>query len=103
MPEGGTLSIATGLDHMTDAQGERVPAVRIDFRDTGVGIPPDQVAHVFEPFYTTKETGTGLGLAISFEIVHGFGGDITVASEIGAGTLFTVRLPLAPVQPPASA
>lgn len=98
MPEGGTLSIATDLDYLTDTYAGRVPAVRIVFCDTGSGIPPEVAVHIFEPFFTTKEIGTGLGLAISYEIVQAFGGEITFASKSGAGTTFTVRLPLAQEQ-----
>jgi len=53
------------------------------------------LAHIFEPFYTTKEEGTGLGLAISYTIIERLGGSMQVESELGRGTLFTVRLPRA--------
>ena len=65
--------------------------------DTGCGIPSEALDHVFEPFYTTKgRRGTGLGLAVSWGIVEAHGGTIDVTSRPGAGTRFTVRLPLAP-------
>jgi signal transduction histidine kinase len=61
--------------------------------DTGEGIDAEMLDKVFEPFYTTKDRGTGLGLSISFNIIKKHGGDISVVSEMGAGTTFTVRLP----------
>ncbi|WP_419945489.1 sensor histidine kinase [Candidatus Poriferisodalis sp.] len=71
----------------------------IKVRDNGTGIPPDVVQRIFEPFFTTKPTneGTGLGLAMSNDIVRGHGGQITVESEPGKFTEFTVELPLTPV------
>ncbi len=63
--------------------------------DTGVGIPPEILDRLFEPFFTTKGEGkgTGLGLSISREIIKNHGGEIQVASEVGVGTTFTVKLP----------
>ena len=68
----------------------------IKVRDNGTGIPPDLVQRIFEPFFTTKPTneGTGLGLAMSNDIVRGHGGQISVESEPGEYTEFTVELPL---------
>jgi C4-dicarboxylate-specific signal transduction histidine kinase len=67
-------------------------------RDTGGGIAPDALTHVFEPFYTTKEVGrgTGLGLAIAYGIVQEHGGHISVANHRDGGAVFTVNLPAAP-------
>ena len=62
-------------------------------RDDGQGMTPDQVAHLFEPYRTTKEHGTGLGLMISSRIVRDHGGTISVESEPEKGTAFTIRLP----------
>jgi len=63
--------------------------------DDGVGIPPENLGRIFEPFFTTKEgSGTGLGLSITYGIVQKLGGEITVESEVGKGTRFTVLLPL---------
>jgi K+-sensing histidine kinase KdpD len=64
--------------------------------DTGVGITPELCERIFDPFFTTKDRahGTGLGLAIAYGIIDNAGGRITVASTPGAGTTFTVTLPV---------
>lgn len=71
--------------------------VIVDVKDTGTGIPPDVRNRLFEPFFTTKPVGigTGLGLTISQSIVSSMGGEITVESEVGRGSLFRVILPAA--------
>ena len=69
--------------------------VAIDVRDHGVGIAADDLARVFDPFFTTRRTGTGLGLAISRRIIEGLGGTITVSSRPGHGTDVRIELPLA--------
>lgn len=63
--------------------------------DNGPGIPDARMAHLFDPFYTTKETGMGMGLAISQTIIDDHGGEIRAESEPGRGTVFHVHLPLA--------
>ncbi|HMF38376.1 MAG TPA: ATP-binding protein, partial [Isosphaeraceae bacterium] len=75
------------------------PYVEIDVTDTGPGIPPDQIARVMEPFFTTKARGLGLGLAISRSIVARNQGELRVISEPGSGSTFLVRLPA--TSPPA--
>ncbi len=64
--------------------------------DTGCGIPQERLSKIFEPFFTTKDVGkgTGLGLSITYEIVQRHKGDITVESEVGKGTTFTIRIPV---------
>ncbi|HEX6639513.1 MAG TPA: ATP-binding protein, partial [Thermoanaerobaculia bacterium] len=64
-------------------------------RDTGCGIGPETLPHIFEPLYTTKQSGTGLGLAVTHQVVQRHGGEIFVESEIGLGTTFHFFLPLA--------
>ena len=88
MPRGGNLWIEAG---MSDDEME----VKIQVRDDGVGIAPDVLSQIFEPFLTTKESGhgVGLGLAISRGIMERHNGHIDVASELGRGTTFTVTLP----------
>ena len=70
--------------------------VFIEFSDTGEGIPPENLPHIFEPFFTTKPVGkgTGLGLSIAYAIIQKHGGTISVKSEIGKGTCFTISLPV---------
>ncbi|MDH4163398.1 MAG: ATP-binding protein [Nitrospirota bacterium] len=70
--------------------------VEILFRDTGKGIPADNLHKIFDPFFTTKSAskGTGLGLAVSYGIIKKHGGEIEVESTEGKGTIFTVRLPI---------
>jgi len=68
----------------------------IEVSDTGIGIPGKNLARIFEPFFTTKEAGkgTGLGLSITYEIIQRHKGEITVASEAGEGTTFTIKIPV---------
>jgi signal transduction histidine kinase len=75
--------------------------VVIEVSDTGMGIAPEALARIFEPFYTTKPPGegTGLGLSVSYGIVQAHGGEITVRSAPGAGTTFAVALPAVPPAP----
>jgi two-component system, NtrC family, sensor kinase len=88
MGERGTITITT-------RPAEDGSAVEVVIVDTGRGIPADAIDRIFDPFFTTKEggTGTGLGLAIAYGIVTRHRGSISVESEIGRGTTFTIRLP----------
>lgn len=84
MPSGGTLIVGC----------ERVNGkVQAFVEDTGVGIPSESRAHIFEPYYTTKNKGTGLGLSSALKIVHAQHGEINFTSKPGDGTRFTVELP----------
>jgi len=67
----------------------------VRFDDEGSGLKPDQVAHIFEPFYTTKESGVGMGLAVCLRIITAHDGIIRAGSREGGGTRITVRLPAA--------
>ena len=69
------------------------PEIVVTVEDTGAGMPPEQQARIFEPFYTTKAKGTGLGLFVAHGIVQRHGGTIEVESEPGRGTRFRVALP----------
>jgi len=69
-----------------------VKHVEVVIADNGPGIPPDQLARIFDPFFSTKERGTGLGLALTQQIIHEHGGEIRCESELGKGTRFVLRL-----------
>ena len=88
MPNGGTVAIDVREDG---------PVVVTTVRDDGPGIEPAALDRIFEPFFTTKRAagGTGLGLSVSLGIVESHGGTLTVSSELGRGTEFVLRLPLA--------
>jgi signal transduction histidine kinase len=86
-PSGGTLTIDMVFPKDADMVG-------IIFTDTGQGIAPEILPHIFEPFITTKEYGLGLGLSICYGIVQKHGGLMTVESQPGEGTRFMVWLPV---------
>ncbi|MHB8973641.1 MAG: sensor histidine kinase [Pirellulaceae bacterium] len=88
MPDGGNLQVAILRDELAGT------GCRVEFCDSGAGIPPAIMARLFEPFVTDKKRGTGLGLAISRRIVQQHGGKLTAANRHTAGALFTVELPL---------
>ena len=77
----------------SEAQFEGESAVRVDVRDNGPGLTPEQRYNLFEPFYTTKTQGTGLGMAIAKRIVEAHGGGITVDSSDGPGARIIITLP----------
>ena len=98
LPEGGEISISTALDHKT-AKPHRII---VDFTDTGLGMTPDVMSHIFDPLYTTKDRGqgTGLGLVIVSQIVSEHGGTIEVQSELGRGTSFRLTFAALPSELP---
>ncbi len=100
LPEGHAIDNRIVLRTRCDTTG----FVTVEVEDTGVGIAPDNLARMFTPFFTTKArgVGTGLGLSICKRIVSSFGGDISVSSEVGRGTTFSVRLPTACKRPRAA-
>jgi PAS domain S-box-containing protein len=107
MPDGGRVNIA--LDNATLAPADRLPLppgryVRIAVHGNGVGIAPDHLPKVFDPYFTTKQSGSGLGLASVHSIITRHGGYVSVESEPGRGTRFAIYLPASsqptPAEPP---
>jgi two-component system nitrogen regulation sensor histidine kinase NtrY len=86
--------LAVALRAVADGSAGRARAVEVVVRDSGPGIPAEQLERIFEPYFTTKAKGTGLGLALVRQTIHDHGGTISVASEPGRGTVFTVTIPL---------
>ncbi len=85
MPEGGTLTLRSYVSN---------GGILIEFEDTGLGIPKENLSRISDPFYTTKEKGTGLGLAVSYSIIKKLNGSLTVESEPNKGSKFTITLPV---------
>jgi signal transduction histidine kinase len=85
MPDGGEIILQTSLCP---------DGVCLDVIDSGCGIEPDQQEKVFRPFHTTKANGSGLGLATTRKIINAHGGTISLVSEVGRGTKFTIKLPI---------
>ena len=94
MPDGGDLVVTTSVANRVKIGDSIKEAIRIDISDTGVGIPKENMNKLFTPFFTTKETGKGVGLGLS--VVHGIierhHGKIEIASNLGAGTTFSIYL-----------
>jgi two-component system NtrC family sensor kinase len=97
------MNLLINAGHAIEKQGEITVKTRdedgsilIAISDTGRGIAKENLNKIFEPFFTTKEVGkgTGLGLSITYEIVQRHNGEITVESEVGKGTTFTIRIPI---------
>jgi two-component system cell cycle sensor histidine kinase/response regulator CckA len=98
MPLGGMIHIQAQnveLDPSSKVSLPRGKYVLVDITDQGVGIPPEQLAKIFDPYFTTKQKGNGLGLATVFSIVKQHGGLISVKSALGEGTTFQLYLPAA--------
>jgi signal transduction histidine kinase len=93
MKEGGSISVSTRSTSKNES-GETAHFVQIEVRDTGVGIAEENLEHIFDPFFTSKDEGSGLGLSISHQIVQEHGGYVEVQSKIGTGTSFFVNLPI---------
>jgi signal transduction histidine kinase len=95
--DNGKLLIQSALVNGTPEQPQdHKTHLKIMFVDNGPGISEENIANIFDPFYTTKEPGkgTGLGLSVSFMIIEGFGGKMTVRSKIGEGTTMILLLPV---------
>ena len=87
-PEGGELIITTACSKDTRK-------IKVEFQDTGGGIPTEHIDQVFNPFYTTKspDGGMGLGLSIAYRIIENHKGQIEVESSVNKGTKFCIKLP----------
>lgn len=85
MPNGGTLQISLSYYH---------PIIQIDICDTGEGMTKKQIQRLGEPYFTTKEKGTGLGMMVSFSIIDRMNGKMSVSSEQGKGTCFSIEFPV---------
>jgi two-component system, NtrC family, sensor kinase len=101
MPAGGELFVKTASEAANDVAPGRPLAdsgrcVAVCIRDTGQGIPEGHLSRIFDPFFTTKAAGegTGIGLAVCSQIIHAHGGSIAVQSQVGAGSTFTICLPV---------
>ncbi|TAN75848.1 MAG: HAMP domain-containing protein [Magnetospirillum sp.] len=85
MPEGGRLRFTAALDG---------GLLRVEIEDSGIGIPPEDLRHIFDPFFSSRKGGTGLGLWITLRLVQSMGGGIDVTSEPGRGTVFRLHVPI---------
>jgi signal transduction histidine kinase len=93
--------IANAIQHSSRQKSVRAIArvragdsgVEFLVEDEGTGIPPDELPHLFEPFFSRRKGGTGLGLSVVQRIVESHGGRVTAANREGGGAVFTVRLP----------
>ncbi len=103
MPGGGSLQISVGLvvspEGLAAVEDASTPAgayIEVILRDNGTGIAPEHLPKIFDPFFSTRSNGTGLGLAIAYSVVRKHDGVIRVESHVGAGTTFTIYLPVSP-------
>jgi two-component system NtrC family sensor kinase len=87
MPDGGTLTVTTSGNS---------DEISVEISDTGIGIPEENLKKIFDSFFTTKDEikGVGLGLSVCYGFIQDHGGDIKVESQVGAGTTFTITLPV---------
>lgn len=99
MPEGGEIQLHTS----SEGKPGKTQRIAVDFIDTGVGMTPEVMSHIFDPLYTTKDRGhgTGLGLVIVSQIVSEHGGRVEVESELGKGTHFRLTFAAIPNDAPA--
>ena len=93
MPKGGTFMVSTCSVNRKDDGGE-IKEIQIIFKDTGIGIPKNNLSKIFNPFFSTRSDGTGLGLSITKNIVEQHGGTVEVESQVNVGTKLTITLPV---------
>ena len=94
MAESRGILLISAAPAQLQANDQSLPAVQIEFSDTGAGISEHVLSRLFEPFFSTKERGSGLGLSVSHKIIKAHQGYISVESQIGLGTTFTILLPV---------
>jgi len=105
MREGDVFTVSTRLTPPPPGagrgavNGDAAAWIQVEVRDTGKGIPPDQLSQIFDPFFTSKSEGTGLGLSVSYGIVREHGGLIDVQSTVGQGASFYISFPLINEEP----
>jgi signal transduction histidine kinase len=107
MPQGGEITVQAACEPASppcptadgDAAGTARPVVCLSLIDTGEGMPPEVLARIFDPFFSTKKGGTGLGLPTTRRIIEAHAGTLTAESAVGRGTRFTLRLPAATPAP----
>ncbi len=102
MPDGGTFTIKA--ENVDEEVRETLPLVekryvRLIIQDQGIGISEKNIQNIFDPYFTTKDEGSGLGLATTYSIISKHNGLITVKSEIGKGTVFTIYIPASEEEP----
>ena len=85
MPDGGTLTLSCNTDKRH---------IFIEIKDTGIGIPPEDMDKIFEPFFTKKDCGTGLGVGLASNIIVAHKGDLKILSTVGEGTEIFITLPI---------
>ncbi len=96
MPRGGQVHVSCSNARLSpglDMPGAVRQFVRISIKDQGVGIPPEHLERIFDPYFTTKPSGTGLGLAVSHAVIKNHGGLLQAESSVGTGTVFHILLP----------
>jgi len=94
MEQGGVLTVSSSIERDTNNEIRDTKYVAVSIKDTGEGISPENLKKIFEPLFSTKTKGTGLGLSVVASLVEGHGGKIGVESEVGKGSIFTVKLPV---------
>src|SRR4029453_11377676 len=101
MPDGGAVTITAENVKVDGERGSQADYVKVSVTDTGCGVPHELLARAFEPFFTTKDVGKGSGLGLPQ--VYGFafqsGGQVTIDSEVGVGTIVTLLLPRSSREP----
>jgi PAS domain S-box-containing protein len=96
MPKGGIIKLTAEnftAEHKHYDLLKKGNYIKITIEDKGIGIPKELINKIFDPFFTTKQKGSGLGLATSYSIIKNHGGDITVDSDLGKGTIINIYLP----------